>query len=338
MSVIKKIMKLHFLMNFPFLFVLSSILFSSVSADQATISTKPVLTTFNALPTPEKVSQQLFKAVPFYAKYKISLDKESHFDQSITEANGTLEMTVEEKDDVWITQQKSVLYIYYRGKETADKYDLTIASYESKNGQSYEFYVRSMVNDESADEVIFKGDAKLLNNQQGYAQLKRKEESNEEQKVITLPKDVVFPLKHLHILVEEAMKGNMAVGHKKVFDGSSDVQEVVEVDAYITPKNNYKMNINTAEDTTNTDQESIELAEQLKNAKAWQIKVNVFSIGSRDDSDPDYTYTHTVNSLGVPVSMKIKYPDPEFTVNILMTDFSKARLINGTSFGQKTNK
>jgi hypothetical protein len=303
----------------------------------AQVNTAPQSTTSSTInatqSAPKKNDEAEFKPIPFHAKYKISLDKDSSFDESITEVNGTLEMTVEEKDDVFVSQQKSVLYIYYKGKEAADKYDLTIASYESKNGQAYEFCVRSMVNDEVDDEIVFKGDAKLLEAQQGYAQLKRKEANLEEQKLITLPKGTIFPLKQLYVLVQEAMKGNMAVGHQKVFDGSSESQEVVDVDAYITPKNNYKMNINSDADATNPA--ALELAERLKNAKAWQIKMNVFPLESRDDVDPEYTYTQTVNSLGVPVSMKIKYPDPEFTVNIVMTDFGKPRLIAGSSFEQK---
>ena len=100
----------------------------------------------------------------------------------------------------------------------------------------------------------------------------------------------------------------------------------VEVDAYITPKNNYKMNVNSSEPTS--DPAAAELAERLKNAKAWQVKMNVFALGSRDDSEPDYTYTQTVNSLGIPVSMKITHSDPEFTVDIVMTDFGNIPLSN----------
>ncbi|MES2252892.1 MAG: DUF1849 family protein [Pseudomonadota bacterium] len=264
-----------------------------------------------------------FQPVSFSAKYKISLDKSSYFDEGIDEVNGvngTLEMTVEEKGDVWTTQQKSTLYIYYKGKAVADKYDLIIASYESKNGQSYEFYVRSIVNGKQ-DEMIYKGEGKLPEGQQGYVQLKSNEITSEESKLVVLPKSTLFPLRHLYMLVTEALKGNMTVGQRKVFDGSSDAQEVVEVDAYITPKNNYKMNINT--DAKTEDAAATELANRLKNAKAWQIKMNVFALGSRDDSEPDYTYTQTVNSLGIPVSMKITHSDPEFTVNIVMTDFGK---------------
>jgi hypothetical protein len=269
-----------------------------------------------------KEKNELLQPIPFHATYKISLDKNSHFDEGIDKVNGTLEMTVKEtdKDDVrvWTTEQKSTLYIYYKGKPVADKYELTIASYESKDGQNYEFYVRSIVNDKQ-DEMIFKGEAKLPEGQQGYVQFSANELTQEEAKIITLPKKTLFPLRHLYMLVSEALQGNTTVGQRKVFDGSSDAQEVVEVDAYITPKNNYKMNINT--DPKSTDPVAIELAERLKKAKAWQIKMNVFALGSRDDSEPDYTYTQTVNSLGIPVSMKITHSDPEFTVDIVMTDF-----------------
>ncbi|MDP3371809.1 MAG: DUF1849 family protein [Candidatus Paracaedibacteraceae bacterium] len=334
-------MKSRFLVNSLLLFALSTSFCNVCLSEQVptnksatTIQVAAHAEAIGAKAVSEKKQDSLFKPIPFYAKYKISLDKESHFDESINEVNGTLEITVEEKDDVWVVQQKSVLYIYYKGKEAADRYDLTIASWESKNGKRYEFYVRSIVNDEAVDEVIFKGDGEFIDGQQSCVNLKRIEFNQEEQKTIVLPRDTVFPLKHLHILVEEALKGNMVVGHKKVFDGSSDAQDIVEVDAYITPKNNYKMNINTAANST-TDPASIELAQRLENAKAWQIKMNVFALGSRDDSDPEYTYTQTVNSLGVPVSMKIKYPEPEFTVNIVMTDFSKAHLISGTPFDSK---
>ena len=273
-----------------------------------------------------------FRPIPFSAKYQITLDNSSHFDEGIDKVNGTLEMTVKEtdKDDVcvWTTEQKSTLYIYYKGKTVADKYELMIASYESKNGQNYEFYVRSIVND-TQDEMIFKGEAKLPEGKQGYIQLKQNGVEEEESKIVTLPAGTLFPLRHMYMLIEEALKGNMTVGQKKVFDGSSDAQEVVEVDAYITPRNNYKMNVST--DSKTTDPTEIEFAQRLKNAKAWQIKVNVFTLGSRDDSDPDYTYTQTVNSLGIPVSMKIAHSDPEFTVDIVMTDFSRTPLSNSSS-------
>ncbi len=315
-----------------FIFVLCTVLHAAtISPSQST--SQVAAANENAVSVPVKNDKDSFRPIPFSAKYKITLDNASHFDEGINKVNGTLEMTVREtdKDDVrvWTTEQKSTLYIYYKGKAVADKYELTIASCESKDGQSYEFYVRSIVND-TQDEMIFKGEGKLPDGKQGYIQLKQNGVEEEESKIVTLPVDTLFPLKHMHMLIEEALKGNMTVGQKKIFDGSSDAQEVVEADAYITPKNNYKMNVNT--DSKTTDPVEIEFAQRLKNAKAWQIKMNVFALGSRDDSDPDYTYTQTVNSLGVPVSMKIIHSDPEFTVDIVMTDFSKTPLSNGSTF------
>ena len=316
----------------PFSFVNHFFLITCISALQLHATTTPVappvVAAVSAANASQKTDAPLFQPIPFRAKYKISLDKTSHFDEGIDEingVNGTLEMIVEKKGDVWTTQQKSTLYIYYKGKKVADKYDLTIASYESDSGQNYEFYVRSIVNDKQ-DEVVFNGEGKLPEGQQGYVQFKPSEFTQEESKIVVLPKGTLFPLKHLYMLVEEAMKGNMTVGQKKVFDGASDAQEVVEVDAYITPKNNYKMNVNSSEPTS--DPAAAELAERLKNAKAWQVKMNVFALGSRDDSEPDYTYTQTVNSLGIPVSMKITHSDPEFTVDIVMTDFGNIPLSN----------
>lgn len=324
-------MKFYFF-SVLFTFVLYTFLHAAVtSASQSAPQTAAAHE--KSIQFPIKNDKESFRPIPFSAKYKITLDNASHFDEGIDKVNGTLEMTVREtdKDDVrvWTTEQKSTLYIYYKGKTVADKYELTIASCESKDGQSYEFYVRSIVND-TQDEMIFKGEGKLLDGKQGYIQLKQNGSEEEESKIVTLPVGTLFPLKHMHMLIEEALKGNMAVGQKKVFDGSSDAQEVVEVDAYITPKSNYKMNVSTNSKTT--DPLEIEFAQRLKNAKAWQIKVNVFTLGSRDDSDPDYTYTQTVNSLGVPVSMKIAHSDPEFTVDIVMTDFSKTPLSNGSTF------
>ncbi len=273
--------------------------------------------------TPSKETEKIiFEAIPFHAKYKIELDKKSHFDPGIHEVHGTLEMTVEDKGDSWMMQQKSTLYIYYKGKKTADKYDLTIASCEAKDGQSYEFYVRSISNDTN-DEYILKGDAKIPNGQPGYAQF-----NQGDVKTVTLPKGTLFPLNHLHLLIQEAIKGNITVGQKKVMDGSSDAQEVIEVDAYITPETNDKLKINISQ--TTSDQAAIDFASKLKTAKAWQIKMNVFPLGSRDSSEPEYNYTQTVNNFGIPLSMRIKYPDPEFTVKIKLTDFGKATTSNMT--------
>ena len=305
----------------------------SVTSPIAVKENNSAIVMVSAVNTPEKNDKEIFRPIPFHAKYKIALDNASHFDEGIDKVNGTLEMTVIEKDKddvrVWTTEQKSTLYIYYKGKTVADKYELMIASYESKNGENYEFYVRSIVND-TQDEMIFKGEAKLPEGKQGYIQLKQNGAEEQESKLVVLPAGTLFPLKHMHMLIEEALKGNTTVGQKKVFDGSSNAQEVVEVDAYITPKNNYKMNVST--DSKTTDSAEIELAQRLKNAKAWQVKVNVFTLGSRDDSDPEYTYNQTVNSLGIPVSMKITHSDPEFTVDIVMTDFSKTPLSNGSLF------
>ena len=105
-------------------------------------------------------------------------------------------MTVEDKGDSWMMQQKSTLYIYYKGKKSADKYDLTIASCEAKDGQSYEFYVRSISNDTN-DEYILKGDAKIPNEQPGYAQF-----NQGEVKKITLTNGTLFPLNNLIILIQ----------------------------------------------------------------------------------------------------------------------------------------
>jgi hypothetical protein len=132
----------------------------------------------------------------------------------------------------------------------------------------------------------------------------------------------------LNLLIQEAIKGNITVGQKKFMDGSSDAQEVIEVDAYITPETNDKLKINISQ--TTSDQAAIDFAAKLKTAKAWQIKMNVFPLGSRDSSEPEYNYTQTVNNFGIPLSMRIKYPDPEFTVKIKLTDFGKATTSNMT--------
>ncbi|MDP5012470.1 MAG: hypothetical protein NWQ29_02050, partial [Alphaproteobacteria bacterium] len=56
---------------------------------------------------PLKDNKDSFRPIPFSAKYKITLDKSSHFDEGIDKVHGTLEMTIKEtdKDDVcvWTT-------------------------------------------------------------------------------------------------------------------------------------------------------------------------------------------------------------------------------------------
>jgi hypothetical protein len=312
------------------------------------VSKSPLLSLITIDQKPLKTDQPKLKKtkiefIPYQATYKIELDKTAPFDQGIKDVKGTqtirCELIMHDQNGAgYKTSQKATLFIYYHDKDAADKYEHTCESFESTDGKIYNFQTRSVINDNN-DETLSEGEAKFLNRKHDRVEedgvVKESEVVEESEvkgyvsfdkpvkKIIQLPEKTLFPIHHLLHILNHAAEGKDSVNYKKIFDGSSDLLDVAEIDATLEAKPRYKLNTLTSSDSKSKDPEIENFAKQLEAAKVWKIKMNVFSGGNRDFPDPDYSYTQTVNSLGVIIAMNVKYVEPEFNVNITLTDFGK---------------
>lgn len=294
----------------------------------------------------KETKNNIFQPISYHGTYKIELDKDSYFDIGIDSVNGTEELKIREENNQWKVQSQSRMYVHFKkdldnDNNAPSQYDVEINSEENNDGLHYAFNCISTAN-HTQDQNHIQGELKFPVDGHNNVNL------NEPPKIIkdknkayiqytapefirvNIDKDVIFPQKHLHFMIKSALKNIFTVHNQKYFDGSSENPEVVVVDTEIIPQDNFKMQTKLRldeKDDTTTDgktskhnENASKLANLMQDARIWTLKMNFYPLGKRETTEPDYIVTQTVNSLGMILSMKIKYMEPEFTVNITMTD------------------
>lgn len=177
---------------------------------------------------------QAVELVPHRAFYKMQLAS-TKLAGGVSAATGAMTYEFSDSCDGWTVENKTVLtFVYAEGGQVNTTWDFL--TWESKDGLSYRFKVRSTRDGMVTEEVdgVARLDGKGLG---GVARF-----TLPEPMTVSLPKGTLFPTDHTRRLIERAQAGD-AVYNRVVFDGSGE-DGPFEVNALIGKANGQTSRIN----------------------------------------------------------------------------------------------
>lgn len=151
---------------------------------------------------------------PHRAIYKMSLASARN-SSIVSDVRGQMMFEWADACDGWTIEQRFQLRFQYSEGEQVDM-TTNYATWESKDGQTYRFNVRKLVNGELDEEL--RGTAEAHGDRPGVARYLKPEEQE-----IELPGGTLFPSMHTIELLKRAAAGDKLFG-TTVFDGS-DTEE-----------------------------------------------------------------------------------------------------------------
>jgi hypothetical protein len=165
------------------------------------------------------------EVIPHHAVYELSLKSGGH--SEVSDVTGTIEYDWEDACDGWaVGYRMDMTFLYQTGNEM--QFGMNVASWESKDGRRYRFFVKRLEGDQVTEE--FRGEAELsAPGGPGTANYTLPEE-----KTLQLPAGTLFPTAHsLRILdiVNQGQKFFWA----NFFDGS-DGNGVLGVNTVVTDR------------------------------------------------------------------------------------------------------
>jgi hypothetical protein len=165
--------------------------------------------------------------VPHHAVYELSLKSGGHGD--VSDVTGTIVFDWEDACDGWaVSYRMNMNFLYQTGTEI--EFGANIASWESKDGRRYRFFVKRLQGEQVTEE--FRGDAEL-SAAGGPGQARY---SLPEEKTIDLPAGTLFPTAHSMRVLEMMAHGDRFFW-TNFFDGS-DGNGVLGVNAIVTDRKN----------------------------------------------------------------------------------------------------
>ncbi len=228
---------------------------------------------------------------PHRAIYHMSLASAKN-GSSLAEASGELALDWSDACDGWAVQQRMQLHFAYAEGDEADILS-TIVSWESKDGNRYNFNVRRVTNEKETED--FRGTATL--NEQGGSGIYTVPKG----KTVKLPPGTLFPTAHTALLLEKAMAGEKLFT-RHVFDGS-DEEGAADVSAFIGGR---------VDPAQANDLPADLRGNPLLAQPAWPIRL-AFHGEETETGEPDYEMSLTLQPNGVSRFIMIDYGD--FTIS-----------------------
>jgi hypothetical protein len=163
--------------------------------------------------------------IPHHAVYELSLKSGAH--SEVSDVSGTIVFDWEDACDGWaVSYRMDMTFLYQTGTEIA--FGMNVASWESKDGKRYRFFVKRLQGDQVTDE--YRGDAELsAPGGPGIAHY-----SLPEEKTLELPAGTLFPTAH-SLRVLEMMAHGDKFFWATFFDGS-DGNGALGVNAIVTDR------------------------------------------------------------------------------------------------------
>ncbi|WP_245613118.1 cell envelope integrity EipB family protein [Skermanella stibiiresistens] len=231
-------------------------------------------------------AQAAVEIAPHRAIYKMSLAS-SRNNSTVSDVRGQMMFEWADACDGWTIEQRFQLRFQYSEGEQVDM-STNYATWEAKDGQTYRFNVRKLVNGELDEEL--RGTAEAHADRPGVARYVKPEEQE-----IELPGGTLFPSMHTIQLLRHAADGDKVFG-TTVFDGS-DTEGATE--------------INTVMGLRKDLAQDKRFDSRLFHGKIWPVRMAFFPLAS-DDAAPEYEMGLQLLENGVAQSMLIDYGD--FTV------------------------
>ncbi|WP_246148928.1 cell envelope integrity EipB family protein [Skermanella pratensis] len=223
---------------------------------------------------------------PHRAIYKMSLASARN-SSTVSDVRGQMMFEWADACDGWTIEQRFQLRFQYSEGEQVDM-STNYATWESKDGQSYRFNVRKLVNGELDEEL--RGTAEAHDDRPGVARYLKPEEQE-----IELPGGTLFPSMHTIQLLKHAAAGDKLFG-TTVFDGS-DTEGATEISAALGLRTEPALDG--------------KFDAKLLHGAVWPVRMAFFPMDS-DDAAPEYEMSLKLFENGVAQSMLIDYGD--FTV------------------------
>lgn len=243
----------------------------------------------------ENITVPDIKIIPHTAEYKISLVKNKNPD--VQDVVGSLVITVKESEG-YISEQHAILEVRYND-DSKDEYETFLASWESKDGKSYNFNLKTSQNKE--EEFLVRGKAKIESSKDGQVVYQIPENQK-----IDLPEGTVFPMKFLRILLQDAIQKKTSK-NAIVFDGSNETFSTIQVDAMMQPTES-KIKVNGCSELNFKD--------------VYFLQMAIFDPNDKKNMDPSYTTSQIVQKDGIILSLEMNFPEIGFT--------TKAQLVKVT--------
>jgi hypothetical protein len=165
------------------------------------------------------------EVIPHHAVYELSLKSAGH--SEVSDVTGSIEFEWEDACDGWAVSYRMVMIFVYQGGNEVE-FGMNVASWESKDGSRYRFFVKRLEGDQVTEE--FRGEAELkAPNGPGKA-----EYTLPEKKTVELPAGTLFPTAHSLRVLDIVAQGEQFFW-ATFFDGS-DGDGVLGVNAIVTDR------------------------------------------------------------------------------------------------------
>jgi hypothetical protein len=245
--------------------------------------------------------EEQFILTPHQATYDIVFDPQKNNElgvQGIRDIQGNMTIKLIDATDGWIFEQHMVMFIYYDNDETCEQIRTTIVTWESKNGEHYDFKLRTVRNDE---EEVVSGKAYAPKNLIGFVQINKPESIK-----FDLPKGTIFPLTYLSQIIKSALKGDLVAPTRPIFDVSNESLEPIDAMASISKV--FDPGIKSSNSFKGSD-------------KAWEVRYTIFTSGSKEINEDDFEMKQTILSNGVITGMTLDLGNANTKVVLKKVEF-----------------
>ncbi|WP_036260565.1 cell envelope integrity EipB family protein [Methylocapsa aurea] len=180
--------------------------------------------------------------------------------------------------------------------------DMHSATFEDPDGKSFDFKMRTSVDDGAAEAVDGKA-SKIANGPLSVHLAKPKRSK------FDLAPDIAFPTEHLRRILAAAQAGKSSI-EVKVFDGSETGEKVYETTTFI----GHPIAAPVIEQAAKIP--------VLENMRRWPVSISYFDAGKKDDG-PSYTLSFDLYENGISRALKLDYGD-----FVLAGEMSSLELLN----------
>lgn len=242
---------------------------------------RPALMAFAAgiLATTPSVAWEI---APHRAIYELDLAS-ARMGSQVSDVGGQMLFIWEDSCDGWTVEQRyRTSYVFSEGGQLEQR--MSYATWESKDGQDFNFSVRNVTGDMADEEV--RGVARIVGDGSGTAEF-RTPKGHEEQ----LPSGTLFPTAHTLRMLEEAEAGQHFF-ISMLFDGT-ELDGLNEISAVIGERQ--------PASASNSDN-------VLLQRPSWPVNLAFFSIAD-GSSEPTYEMSVTLYDNGIVDGMLIDYGD-----------------------------
>jgi hypothetical protein len=224
-----------------------------------------------------------WEIAPHRAIYQLDLASARSGSQ-VSDVGGQMLFIWEDSCDGWTVEQRyRTSYVFSEGGQLEQR--MTYATWESKDGQDFNFSVRNVTGDMADEEV--RGVARMAGDGSGTVEF-RTPEGHEE----LLPAGTLFPTAHTLRLLEQAEAGERLFV-ANLFDGT-EVNGLNEISAFVTGPN---------------VPESLQAGQnELLRRPSWFVNMAFFSHSDQTPL-PTYEMTVTLYDNGIVDGMLIDYGD-----------------------------